>query len=154
MMQGYVHGATDGERMFNSSGEVVIKVDPSRSSNDLSLGTQLVPPGVGIPRHVHAYWDEVIYVLDAGGIVTLNDEQVPLQKGATIFVPKGVWHGFENPDTELFILWLAPSPGQAEFFRAISSRPGEPAKNLAREQVMAIRQQVESDHLKRVQSES
>lgn len=154
MMQGYVHGATDGERMFNSSGEVVIKVDPSRNSSDLSLGTQLVPPGVGIPRHVHAYWDEVIYVLDGGGIVTLNDEQVPLQKGATIFVPMGVWHGFENPDTGLFILWLAPSPGQAEFFRAISSRPGEPAKNLSREQVIAIRQQVESDHLKPVQSES
>lgn len=153
-MQGYVLGATDGERMFNSSGEVVIKVDPSRSSNDLALGTQLVPPGVGIPRHVHDYWDEVIYVLDGGGIVTLNDEQVPLQKGATIFVPKGTWHGFENPDTDLFILWLAPSPGQAEFFRAISSRPGEPAKNLSREQVMAIRQQVQADHLKRVQSES
>jgi hypothetical protein len=25
--QGYVLGATDGERMFNSSGEVVIKVE-------------------------------------------------------------------------------------------------------------------------------
>jgi quercetin dioxygenase-like cupin family protein len=154
MMQGYVLGAIDGERMFNSSGEVVVKVDPSRSSNDLSLGTQLVPPGIGIPRHVHAHWDEVIYVLDGGGIVTLNDEQVPLQKGATIFVPKGVWHGFENPDTELFILWLAPAPGQAEFFRAISNRPGEPAKSLSRAQVMAIREQVQADHLKRVQSES
>ena len=153
-MQGYVIGATDGERMFNSSGGVVIKVDPTRSSNDLSLGTQLVPQGVGIPRHVHAYWDEVIYVLHGGGIVALNDEQVPLQKGATIFVPKGVWHGFENPEMELFILWLAPAPGQAEFFRAISSRPGEPAKNLSREQVIAIRQQVQADHLKRVQSES
>ena len=153
-MQGYVLGTTDGERMFNSSGEVVVKVDPSRSSNDLSLGTHLVPPGVGIPRHAHAHWDEVIYVLDGGGIVTLNDERVPLQKGATIFVPKGVWHGFENPDTELFILWLAPAPGQAEFFRAIFNRPGEPANNLSREQVIAIRQQVQADHLKRVQSES
>src|SRR5262249_30180042 len=104
-------------------------------------------------RHVHAHWDEVIYVLDGGGIVTLNDEQVPLQKGATIFVPKGVWHGFENPDTGLFILWMATSPGQAEFFRAISSPRGEPAKNLSREQVMAIRQRVEADHLNRVQSQ-
>ena len=149
-MQGYVLEATDGERMFNSSGEVVIKADPTRGSSDLSLGTQLVPPGAGIPRHVHTYWDETIYVLDGSGIVTLNDERVPLQKGATIFVPKGVWHGFENPDTELFILWLAPAPGQAEFFRAISSRPGEPAKNLSREQVMAIRHQVEADHLMRM----
>ena len=124
--------------MFNSSGEVAIKVDPTRGSKDLSLGTQLVPPGVGIPRHVHAYWDEVIYVLDGGGIVTLNVERVPLQKGTTIFVPKGVWHGFENPNSELFILWALRSTGQGEFFRAISSPPGEPVKNLSREQVMAI----------------
>jgi hypothetical protein len=46
-MQGYVLEATDGERMFNSSGEVVIKADPTRGSSDLSLGTQLVPSGVG-----------------------------------------------------------------------------------------------------------
>ena len=154
MMQGYVLETTDGKRMFNSSGEVIVKVDPNRSANDLSLGTQLVPRGVGIPRHVHTHWDEVIYVLDGGGAVSLNDEQVLLQKGATIFVPQGVWHGFENPDTELFILWLAPSAGQAQFFRAISSLPGEPAKNLSREQVIAIRQQVEADHLTRVQLES
>ena len=153
-MQGYVLGAADGERMLNSSGEVVIKVDPARRSNDLSLGTQLVPHGAGIPRHVHAYWDEVIYVLDGGGIATLNDERLPIQKGATIFIPKGVWHGFENPDTELFILWATTPTGQEEFFRAISSRPGEPAKNLSREEVMAIRHQVEADCLKRVQSQS
>jgi mannose-6-phosphate isomerase-like protein (cupin superfamily) len=113
-----------------------------------------VPPGAGIPRHVHAYWDEVIYVLDGSGIAALNDERVPIQKGTTIFIPKGVWHGFENPDAGLFILWMATSPGQAEFFRAISNCPGEPAKNLSREQVMAIRQQVEADHLKQVQSHS
>ena len=57
-MEGYVLGATDGETLFNTSGEVVIKVDPTRGSHDLSLGTQRVPPGAGIPRHRHAYWDE------------------------------------------------------------------------------------------------
>jgi quercetin dioxygenase-like cupin family protein len=152
MMQGYVLEASDGEQMFNPSGEVVVKVDPTRSPNDLCLGTQLVPPGAGIPRHVHAYWDEVIYVLDGSGIAALNDERVPIQKGATIFIPKGVWHGFESADAGLFILWMATSPGQAEFFRAISNCHGEPAKNLSREQVMAIRQQVEADHMKQVQS--
>ena len=153
-MRGYVLGATDGEHMFNASGEVVIKVDPTRGSNDLSLGTQLVPRGVGIPRHVHAHWDEMIYVLDGSGIATLNDERVPIQKGVTIFVPKGVWHGFENPRTDLFILWATTPTGQEAFFRGISSRPGEPAKDLSPEQVMAIRHQVEADHLKRIQSQS
>jgi quercetin dioxygenase-like cupin family protein len=153
-MQALVLGATDGEQMFNPSGEVVVKVDPTRSPNDLCLGTQFVPPGAGIPRHVHAYWDEVIYVLDGSGIAALNEERVPIQKGATIFIPQGVWHGFENPDAGLSILWMATSPGQAEFFRAISNRPDEPAKNLSREQVMVIRRQIEADHLKRFQSQS
>jgi oxalate decarboxylase/phosphoglucose isomerase-like protein (cupin superfamily) len=89
-------------------------------------------------------------VLDGSGIVTLNDERVPIQKGATIFIPKGVWHGIENPDTGLFILWATTPTGQEEFFRAISSCPGEPAKNLSREEVMAIRHQVEADHLMRI----
>ena len=153
-MQGYVLGATAGEHMFNSSGEVVIKVDPTRGSNDLCLGTQLVPAGAGVPRHRHAYWDEHIYVLDGSGAIILEDERVPIKKGATIFIPKGSWHGFENPNTDLFVLWAAAPTGQEEFFRAISSKPGEPAKNLSREQVLAIRHQVEADHLKRVQSQS
>lgn len=93
-------------------------------------------------------------MLGGSGFVTLNDERVPIQQGVTIFVPKGVWHGFENPDTELFILWATTPTGQEEFFRAISSRPGEPAKHLSREQVLVIRHQVEADHLKRVQSQS
>jgi quercetin dioxygenase-like cupin family protein len=153
-MPGYVLGSTDGERMFQRSGEIVIKIDPTRGSNDLSLGTQLMPIGVGVPRHVHAYWDEVIYVLDGSGFITLNDERIPIQKGATIFIPKETWHGFENPDSELFVLWATSPTGQEQFFRAISSRPGEPAKDLSREQVLAIRHQVEADHLKRVQSQS
>ena len=49
------------------------------------LGTQLVPPGVGISVPFYArLLDEVIYVLDGGGIVTLRHEQVPLQKGVIV----------------------------------------------------------------------
>jgi quercetin dioxygenase-like cupin family protein len=153
-MQGYVLEANDGEHMFQPSGEVVIKIDPTRGSKDLCLGTQRMPVGAGVPRHVHAYWDEHVYVLEGSGTILLGDERVPIEKGATIFIPKGVWHGFENPDSELFLIWAAAPTGQEEFFRAISSKPGEPAKNLSREQVLAIRHQVEADHLKRVQSQS
>ena len=37
--------------------------------------------GAGVPRHVHAYWDEVIYVLDGSGFITLNDERMTIEKG-------------------------------------------------------------------------
>lgn len=150
-MQGCVLEADDGEHMFQRSGEVVVKIDPTRGSNDLALGTQRMPLGIGVPRHVHAYWDEFIYVLEGSGFITLGDERIPINKDATIFIPKGTWHGFDNPDSELFLIWATAPTGQEEFFRAISSRPGEPAKNLSRDEVLAIRHKVEADHLKRVQ---
>jgi hypothetical protein len=37
-MQGDVLGTTDGERLLQSGGEIIIKIDPTRGSNDLSLG--------------------------------------------------------------------------------------------------------------------
>jgi quercetin dioxygenase-like cupin family protein len=150
--RGYVFGATDGERLMNTSGEVILKVDPSRGSDNLSLGTQRVPPGAGIPRHRHAYMDEFFYVLGGSGTVLLNDERLPIQKGDTIFIPKGSWHAFENLGDELFLLFATTPTGQENYTRAISSRPGEPPKHLTAEQKLAIRQQVEAEQLKRIQS--
>lgn len=151
-VRGYVLGATEGECLINRGGDVIIKVDPSRGSDNLSLGTQQVPPGVGIPRHRHAYMDEFLYILEGSGTVILNDERLPVEKGGTIFIPKGSWHAFENPDTELLLLWAVTPTGQEDFFRAISSLPGEPPKRLTPEQTLAIRQQVEAGQLKRIQS--
>jgi quercetin dioxygenase-like cupin family protein len=151
--RGYVLGAADGERMINRGGELIIKVDPSRGSDNLSLGTQLVPPGTGIPRHRHAYMDELLYVLEGSGTVILNEERLPIEKGGTILVPKGSWHAFENPDTELLLLWAVTPTGQEDYFRAISSVPGEPPKRLTPEQTLAIRQQVEAEQLRRIQSQ-
>jgi quercetin dioxygenase-like cupin family protein len=150
--RGYVLGAADGEHLINSSGDVVIKVDPSRGSEKVSLGTQQVPPGAGIPRHRHTYEDEFFYVLEGSGTVILNDERLPLQKGATIFIPKGTWHAFENPGSALLLLWVATTTGQEDYFRGISSLPGEPFRQLTPEQKVAIRQQVEAEQLKRIQS--
>jgi quercetin dioxygenase-like cupin family protein len=149
--RGYVLGTADGERLINRGGDLIIKVDPSRGSDNLSLGTQQVPPGAGIPRHRHAYMDEFIYVLEGSGTVTLNDERLPIEKGGTIFIPKGSWHAFENPDSELLLLWAVTPTGHEDFFRAISSRPGEPPRHLTPEQTLAIRQQVEAEQLKRIE---
>jgi uncharacterized cupin superfamily protein len=98
--------------------------------------------------------DEFIYVVEGSGTVILNDARHAIEKGGTIFVPKGSWHAFENPGGELVILWAVSPTGQEEFFRAISSRPGEPPRHLTPEQTLVIRQQAEADQLKRLQSQS
>ncbi len=43
--QGYVLGPTEGEHLIRNAGSLFIKVDPSRGSDNMALGTQQVPIG-------------------------------------------------------------------------------------------------------------
>ena len=138
--QGYVLGAEEGEHLihFRDGGNIFIKVDPVTGSNNFGLGTQQLPKGSGIPVHRHLHKDEAFYILEGSGMVTLNDVCHPCERGGTIFIPKNTWHGFSSPDQELVLLWIMVPPGLDGFFRETCSRPGEPRKELTREQINAI----------------
>ncbi len=106
----------------------------------MALGTQQVPPGVGIRIHQHREADEVLFVLYGAGFGILNDIRAPIEKGSAIYIPNGAWHGVENPDSELLLLWVAAPPGVEEFFREVASVPGQPPKHLTAEQLNDIAQ--------------
>ena len=137
---GYVLGASEGEHLvhFRDQANVFIKLGSATGSDNLALGTQQVMAGTGIPIHRHFQMDEAFYVLDGCGIFILNDARHPFEKGGTIFIPKNSWHGFENPDHELLLLWVVTPAGLDGFFREICSRPGVPPKRLTREQITEI----------------
>ena len=138
--QGYVLGATEGEHLihFRDHGHIFIKVGSASGSNNLGLGTQQVTIGAGIPIHRHLHMDEAFYVLEGGGIFTLNDAQHSFEKGGTIFIPRSSWHGFANPDHELLLLWIVSPTGLDGFFRETCTPPGVPPKQLTREQIKEI----------------
>jgi mannose-6-phosphate isomerase-like protein (cupin superfamily) len=136
--QGYVLGPAEGEHLIRNSGNLFIKVDPSRGSNNMALGTQQVPTGAGIPVHQHREADEVLFVLEGSGFGILGDTRMRVEKGSAIYVPTGVWHGVENPDCELLLLWVVAPPGIEAFFRDVSSAPGAPPRQLTREQLDEI----------------
>jgi len=136
--QGYVLGPDEGEHLIRNAGSLFIKVDPSRGSNNMALGTQQVLMGAGIPVHQHDEADEVLFVLEGAGFGVLGDTRVSVEKGSAIYVPHGIWHGIENPDSELLLLWVVAPPGVEAFFREVSGVPGEPPKQLTREQLNEI----------------
>jgi len=138
--QGYVLGPTEGEHLIRNAGSLLIKVDPSRGSSNMALGTQQVPIRAGIPVHQHNEADEVLFVLEGAGFGILGDTRMSIEKGSAIYVPTGVWHGVENPDSELLLLWVVAPPGVEAFFREVSSAPGAPPKQLTREQLNEIAQ--------------
>jgi quercetin dioxygenase-like cupin family protein len=138
--QGYVLGINEGEHLvhFRDKGDIFLKVGSATGSNNLALGTQQVKKGSGIPTHRHFEMDESFYVLEGGGVFTLNDVSHSFDKGATIFIPKNSWHGFANPDHELLLLWIVSPAGLDGFFRETCNPPGVPPKELTREQMKQI----------------
>jgi len=124
--QGYVLGPHDGERLIQRGGDLIIKVCPLIGSNGLVFGTQQILVGVGIPIHRHVDMDEAFYVIEGSGNLILNDARLPISKGASIFIPKNNWHGFENATHELVLLWTVVPAGLECFFREVATLPGGP----------------------------
>ena len=145
--RGYVIGATQGEHLvhFRDGGDIFIKVSAAGGSGDLAVGTQQVMVGTGIPIHRHSRMDEAFYVLEGSGNVVLDDVGHAFQRGASIFIPKNTWHGFENPRDELRLLWIVSPAGLDGFFRDTCSAPGAPAKSLSRDQIREIARRYDTE---------
>jgi len=138
--QGFALGRDEGEHLihFRDRGSIFIKIGSATGASSLAMGTQQVMAGSGIPIHRHFKMDEAFLVLEGSGTVTLDDVRHPFEKGATISIPKNTWHGFENPDHELLVLWVVTPPGLDGFFRDTCNPPGTPPKQLTREQIREI----------------
>ena len=102
------------------------------------MGTQQVMVGTGIPIHRHFKMDEAFLVLEGRGTFILNDVRHSFEKDGTIFIPNNSWHGFENPDHELLLLWVVSPAGLDGFFRDSCTPPGVPPKQFTREQIKEI----------------
>lgn len=138
MPKGYVLGPNEGEHLIQRGGNIFIKADPTRGAGGLAMGTQQILPNVGIPIHRHFQMDEAFYVLDGGGIFILEDQPLAIEKGASIFIPKNAWHGFQNPDRELLLLWVVAPAGLEAFFREVATRPGVAPVQRTKEQLNEI----------------
>jgi quercetin dioxygenase-like cupin family protein len=135
---GYALGPDHGEHFILRGGNIFIKVDPTRGSRGLAMGTQQVLRGVGIPIHRHFWMDEIFHVVDGSGTFILDDVPYAIEKGGSVFIPKNTWHGFENPDQELLLLWIVTPAGLDGFFRELATRPGAPPPTRTKEQVNEI----------------
>jgi quercetin dioxygenase-like cupin family protein len=144
---GRVLGRDEGEHLihFRDRGNVFIKIGAATGSTNVALGTQQVMAGSGIPVHRHLKMDEAFWVLEGSGVVTLDDVPHPFEKGATILIPRNTWHGFENPQHKLLLLWVVTPAGLDSFFRERCSPVGEPPKELTREQIREIAKRYDTE---------
>jgi mannose-6-phosphate isomerase-like protein (cupin superfamily) len=131
-------GPAEGKHVLMRGGSVFVKTGAGGAFDRFAMGTQQVLTGVGIPIHRHFQMDETFYVAEGSGTFILDDVRYAIEKGGSIFIPRTAWHGFENPDCELLLLWIMAPPGVEGFFPELGARPGERAVQRTKEEVNRI----------------
>jgi quercetin dioxygenase-like cupin family protein len=102
------------------------------------MGSQLLAPKSHIRQHVHQNADEILVVHQGQGIGILGDSRGRLQPGSVMFVPAGVWHGVENSEQQMELLWYVSPPGLDAFFRDLDKATDSGNRQLTPDQLQQI----------------
>ena len=90
-------------------------VDPA------GTGTKLVDfrisryaPAAYVVEHVHAVQEQIYYVLEGEGVLTLDGERRLMRAHDYVWVPPGVRHGFTNTGTAGLVFLVVTTPAVDE----------------------------------------
>ncbi|HYE90944.1 MAG TPA: cupin domain-containing protein [Terriglobales bacterium] len=99
-------------------------------SNAFSVATQYIDEGMMIRPHAHERAEEILFIYEGHGTLTLEGRKIPVREGSTCLVGRYVKHQLDNehPGTMKVFIVVFP-PGIEEGWRAIGKprRWDEPA---------------------------
>jgi mannose-6-phosphate isomerase-like protein (cupin superfamily) len=75
-----------------------------------SLAEELLPPGCAVTPHHHLQIEEIYYVVEGRGLMTVGDEVRQVEAGDAIYIPHGHRHTLENTGSEAIRLILVSGP--------------------------------------------
>jgi mannose-6-phosphate isomerase-like protein (cupin superfamily) len=75
-----------------------------------SLAEEVLPPGCVVTPHRHRQIEEIYYVVEGRGLMTVGDEVREVEAGDAIYVPRGHRHTLENTGSEAIRLILVCGP--------------------------------------------
>lgn len=73
--------------------------DDTAGASKVTFNVTSFEPGGAHELHRHPGCEELLYVVEGGGICLTEDGDVPMTRGEVCFVERGEWHGFRN-DTD------------------------------------------------------
>jgi putative monooxygenase len=72
-------------------------IDRTTSSiTGCSLAEETLPPGAAVAPHRHHVLEEIYYILEGSGVMTIAEEQRPVVAGDAIYIPKNQRHTLTN----------------------------------------------------------
>lgn len=105
--------------------------DRHETGGSLDLFEMIVPPEGRMPvAHFHLNWDETVYGLSGAVTFTVAGAIQTIGPGDTLFIPRGVVHGFDNRSGAVGTCLCTLTPGVLgpEYFRELAAvlRDGPP----------------------------
>jgi len=106
----------DVETLSFDWGNIKILSEPKLTGGQtFTFGVVILAPGQGHTRHNHPNADEVIFVISGEGMQMLDDEEpVLVRPGASIYIPRGVYHSTINTSWEPMRLIVVYAPAGEE----------------------------------------
>ena len=140
---GLIIKATEGEvRYIGNIRKAKVTIKISKTANytpEMSLLSEVITPGDGIPVHKHSNEEEFLLVQKGKVEITLGDTIQIGEPGDLIYVPKETWHGFHNKSDEDVVMFFGYSPsGIEDYFRAIGTTESNEELGLTAEDWVKI----------------
>lgn len=75
-----------------------------------SLAEEVLPAGAAVGRHHHTETEEVYYILQGAGRMSVGAEERDVRAGDAVFIPRGQSHTLANTGTEPMTILLVCGP--------------------------------------------
>jgi mannose-6-phosphate isomerase-like protein (cupin superfamily) len=113
-----------------NAGKIIITVDPKNTGETrFCMLIQVLDPGAVVPIHLHEREEQILFFYAGHGKATLDETEIEVSPGTTVYVPRQVWHGITNTGAEpLCILETTSPPGPENAFREVSQLSAPPDK--------------------------
>lgn len=91
------------------------------------LGHLWIAAGAGVPLHRDPT-EEYLYVIEGGGLLTMDGIEYELQPGSAVFMPANIQVQFVNGDVPTKLFQVFAGPKSADKYRAWSALSLKPAQ--------------------------